>query len=343
MSWNPNEKDPWGRKNNPPDLDDAIEQLRKMFFSGKSGGGGSNGGGASFKFTWKYFSYLLLILFALYAFLGLRIVNEANREVVFTLGKYNRVLGPGLQFHFPVIEEIYASENISKIRTFVLPTNMLTKDENIVDVELNVQYTISDLKAYSLNVEDPEITIRQAAESALRHVVGENLMDDLLTSGAAAISSGILLRLDEYLAIYEAGISVQQVNIEQRQPPAEVIDSFRDVVAAREDKERLRNEAQKYALSIVPVARGDAQRQLQDAEAYKQKVMAVAEGEADRFTALLAEYKKAPEVTRERLYLDSLEQVFSSSTKIMIDVEGGNNLLYLPLDQLMKREEEDDE
>jgi membrane protease subunit HflK len=253
------------------------------------------------------------------------------------------VLGPGLQFHFPVIEEIYASENISKIRTFVLPTNMLTKDENIVDVELNVQYTISDLKAYSLNVEDPEITIRQAAESALRHVVGENLMDDLLTSGAAAISSGILLRLDEYLAIYEAGISVQQVNIEQRQPPAEVIDSFRDVVAAREDKERLRNEAQKYALSIVPVARGDAQRQLQDAEAYKQKVMAVAEGEADRFTALLAEYKKAPEVTRERLYLDSLEQVLSSSTKIMIDVEGGNNLLYLPLDQLMKREEEDDE
>jgi len=343
MSWNPNEKDPWGRKNNPPDLDDAIEQLRKMFFSGKSGGSGSNGGGASFNFTWKYFSYLLLILFALYVFLGLRIVNEANREVVFTLGKYNRVLGPGLQFHFPVIEEIYASENISKIRTFVLPTNMLTKDENIVDVELNVQYTISDLKAYSLNVEDPEITIRQAAESALRHVVGENLMDDLLTSGAAAISSGILLRLDEYLAIYEAGISVQQVNIEQRQPPAEVIDSFRDVVAAREDKERLRNEAQKYALSIVPVARGDAQRQLQDAEAYKQKVMAVAEGEADRFTALLAEYKKAPEVTRERLYLDSLEQVFSSSTKIMIDVEGGNNLLYLPLDQLMKREEEDDE
>ena len=276
-------------------------------------------------------------------FLVLESFNEANREVVFTLGKYNRVLGPGLQFHFPVIEEIYASENISKIRTFVLPTNMLTKDENIVDVELNVQYTISDLKAYSLNVEDPEITIRQAAESALRHVVGENLMDDLLTSGAAAISSGILMRLDEYLAIYEAGISVQQVNIEQRQPPAEVIDSFRDVVAAREDKERLRNEAQKYALSIVPVARGEAQRQLQDAEAYKQKVMAVAEGEADRFTALLAEYKKAPEVTRERLYLDSLEQVLSSSTKIMIDVEGGNNLLYLPLDQLMKREEEDDE
>jgi len=237
-----------------------------------------------------------------------------------------------LQFHFPVLEEIYASENISKIRTFVLPTKMLTKDENIVDVELNVQYTISDLKAYSLNVEDPEITIRQAAESALRHVVGENLMDDLLTSGAAAISSGILMRLDEYLAIYEAGISVQQVNIEQRQPPTEVIDSFRDVVAAREDKERLRNEAQKYALSIVPVARGEAQRQLQDAEAYKQRVKAVP-----------AEYEKAPEVTRERLYLDSLEQVLSSSTKIMIDVEGGNNLLYLPLDQLMKREEDEED
>ena len=290
-----------------------------MFFSGGSGKGSGGSGGTPFKFGFKFFSYLLLGALTLYIFLGIRIVNEADREVVFTLGKYNRVLGPGLQFHFPVVEEIYASENISRIRTFVLPTNMLT------------------------NVEDPEITIRQAAESALRHVVGENIMDDLLTSGAAAISSGILLRLDEYLAIYEAGISVQQVNIEQRQPPAEVIDSFRDVVAAREDKERLRNDAEKYALSIVPVARGDAQRQIQDAEAYREKVIAIAEGEADRFEALLIEYQKAPEVTRERLYLDALEEVFSSSTKVMIDVEGGNNLLYLPIDQIMKKAEEDDE
>ena len=344
MSWNPNDNDPWGRKNNnnPPDLDEAIKKLRNMFFSG-GGAGGSSGGGPKLALNFKFFSYLLLILLALYAFLGIRIVNEADREVVFTLGKYNRVLGPGLQFHFPVIEEIFASENISRIRAVNLPTNMLTKDENIVDVELNVQYTISDLKKYSLNVEDPEVTIKQATESALRHVVGENIMDDLLTSGAATISSGILLRLDEYLAIYDAGISVQQVNIEQRQPPADVIDSFRDVVAAREDKERLQNEAEKYALSIVPVARGDAQRQLQDAEAYKQKVIAIAEGEAERFEALLTEYQKAPEVTRERLYLDALEEVFASSTKVMIDVEGGNNLLYLPLDQLMKREEEEDE
>ena len=252
-------------------------------------------------------------------------------------------MGPGLQFHFPIIEEVYAEENVSKIRTFVLPTNMLTRDENIVDIELNVQYTISDLVKYSLNVEDPEITIRQATESALRHVVGENNMDNLLTSGAAAISSGILLRLEEYLDIYDAGISVQHVNIEQRQPPTEVIDSFRDVVAAREDKERLRNEAEKYELSIVPQARGEAQRQLQDAEAYKQKVIAVAEGEAERFKALLVEYDKAPEVTRERLYIDALEDVLSSSTKVMIDVEGGNNLLYLPLDQLIKKQEEDDE
>jgi membrane protease subunit HflK len=340
MSWNPNDNDPWGRKNSPPDLDDAIKQLRKMFASGGSGGDSS---GTSFKFDFKFFSYLIMGLITLYVFLGIRIVNEADRLVVLTFGNYNRVLGPGLQFHFPVVEEIYAAENVSKIRTFVLPTNMLTKDENIVDVELNVQYTISDLKKYALNVEDPEITIRQATESALRHVVGENVMDDLLTSGAAAISSGILLRLEEYLDIYDAGIAVQQVNIEQRQPPAEVIDSFRDVVAAREDKERLRNEAEKYALSIVPQARGEAQRQLQDAEAYKEKVIAVAEGEADRFTALLTEYQKAPEVTRERLYIDTLEEVMSSSTKVMIDVEGGNNLLYLPLDQLMKKEEEDDE
>ena len=338
MNWNPNENDPWGKKNGPPDLDDAIKQLRKMFTSG----GGSDKK-SNFKFSFKFFSYLIMGLLTLYVFLGVRIVNEADRLVVLTLGKYNRVLGPGLVFHFPVIEEIYSAENISKIRTFVLPTNMLTRDENIVDVELNVQYTLSDLKKYALNVEDPEITIRQATESALRHVIGENDMDDLLTSGAAAISSGILLRLEEYLDIYDAGISVQQVNIEQRQPPTEVIDSFRDVVAAREDKERLRNEAEKYELSIVPQARGEAQRQLEDAEAYKQKVIAVAEGEAERFSALLIEYKKAPEVTRQRLYLDAVEEVLSSSTKVMIDVEGGNNLLYLPLDQLMKKEEEDDD
>ena len=337
MNWNPNENDPWGKKNSPPDLDDAIKRLRKVF-----GNRGGDNKGKGFKFSFKFFSCLLVGLLTLYVFLGVRIVNEADRLVVLTLGKYNRVLGPGLQFHFPIIEEIYSAENISKIRTFVLPTNMLTKDENIVDVELNVQYTISDIKKYALNVEDPEITIRQATESALRHVIGENNMDDLLTSGAAAISSDILLRLEEYLDIYDAGISVQQVNIEQRQPPTEVIDSFRDVVAAREDKERLRNEAEKYALSIVPQARGEAQRQLQDAEAYKQKVIAIAQGEADRFEALLVEYKKAPEVTRQRLYLDAIEEVLSSSTKVMIDVDGGNNLLYLPLDQLMKREDDDE-
>jgi len=337
MNWNPNENDPWGKKNSPPDLDDAIKRLRKVF-----GNRGGDNKGKGFKFSFKFFSYLLIGLLTLYVFLGVRIVNEADRLVVLTLGKYNRVLGPGLVFHFPIIEEIYSAENISKIRTFVLPTNMLTKDENIVDVELNVQYTISDIKKYALNVEDPEITIRQATESALRHVIGENNMDDLLTSGAAAISSDILLRLEEYLDIYDAGISVQQVNIEQRQPPTEVIDSFRDVVAAREDKERLRNEAEKYALSIVPQARGEAQRQLQDAEAYKQKVIAIAQGEADRFEALLVEYKKAPEVTRQRLYLDAIEEVLSSSTKVMIDVDGGNNLLYLPLDQLMKREDDDE-
>ena len=337
MNWNPNENDPWGKKNSPPDLDDAIKQLRKMFTSK-----GGEGKGPGFKFSFKFFTYLFLGLISLYILLGIRIVNEADRLVVLTLGKYNRVIGPGLVFHFPVVEEIYSAENISKIRTFVLPTNMLTKDENIVDVELNVQYTLSDLKKYALNVEDPEITIRQATESALRHVIGENDMDELLTSGAAEISSNILLRLEEYLNIYDAGISVQQVNIEQRQPPAEVIDSFRDVVAAREDREKLINEAEKYRNSIVPQARGEAQKQIEDAQAYKDQVVAVAEGEADRFSALLIEYRKAPDVTRQRLYLDAVEEVLSSSTKVMIDVEGGNNLLYLPLDKLIKKGEDDE-
>ena len=337
MNWNPNENDPWGKKNSPPDLDDAIKQLRKMFTSK-----GGEGKGPGFKFSFKFFTYLFLGLISLYILLGIRIVNEADRLVVLTLGKYNRVIGPGLVFHFPIVEEIYSAENISKIRSFVLPTNMITEDENIVEVELNVQYTIDDLTKYALNVEDPEITIRQATESALRHVIGENNMNELLTTGAGAISADILLRLEEYLAIYDAGISVQQINIEQRQPPGQVIDSFRDVVAAREDREKLVNEAEKYRNEIEASARAEKQKLIEEAEAYKAKVIAVAEGEADRFSALLVEYKKAPDVTRKRIYFDSVESALTSSTKVMIDVEGGNNLLVFPFNELMKKGEDNE-
>ena len=224
--------------------------------------------------------------------------------------------------------------------------SMLTKDENIIDVTVSSQYRISNLKDFVLNVKDPEASLKQALESALRHVVGDNTLDQALTVGRENIAQEVQTRMQLYLDSYTTGLLVQQVNIEKTDPPSAVKDAFDDVVAAREDKERLQNEAERYALTIVPEARGQAQARIREAEGYKLEVVANAEGEVDRFNKLLDEYQKAPEVTRDRLYLDALQSVLSNSTKIMVDVEGGNNLLYLPLDKIMeenKKKGDDDE
>ena len=223
---------------------------------------------------------------------------------------------------------------------------MLTKDENIVDVTVSAQYRIANLKDFVLNVKDPENSLKQALDSALRHVVGDFTLDQTLTVGRENIAQEVQERMQAYLNIYSTGLLVQQVNIEKTDPPSAVKDAFDDVVAAREDKERLQNEAERYALSIVPEARGQAQARIREAEGYKLEVVANAEGEVDRFNKLLQEYKKAPIVTRDRLYLDALQSVLSNSTKVMVDVEGGNNLLYLPLDKIMeenKKKGDDDE
>jgi len=208
-----------------------------------------------------------------------------------------------------------------------------------------VQYRIKSLKDFVLNVKDPESSLREATESALRHVVGDNTLEETLTTGREILAQNVQTRLQDYLDVYGTGLNVQQVNIEKTDPPAAVKDAFDDVVAAREDKVRLQNEAERYALSIVPEARGQAVARIQDAEAYQAEVIANAEGEVVRFEKLLSEYKKAPKVTRDRLYLDAMQSVLSNSTKIMVDVEGGNNLLYLPLDKIMeqnKKQEDED-
>jgi membrane protease subunit HflK len=208
-----------------------------------------------------------------------------------------------------------------------------------------VQYRIKSLKDFVLNVKDPESSLREATESALRHVVGDNTLEETLTTGREILAQNVQTRLQNYLDVYGTGLNVQQVNIEKTDPPAAVKDAFDDVVAAREDKVRLQNEAERYALSIVPEARGQAIARIQDAEGYQAEVIANAEGEVVRFEKLLSEYKKAPKVTRDRLYLDAMQSVLSNSTKIMVDVEGGNNLLYLPLDKIMeqnKKQEDED-
>jgi membrane protease subunit HflK len=212
---------------------------------------------------------------------------------------------------------------------------MLTKDENIVEVKMSVQYLIDDPAKFVLKVRDPESSLQHATQSALRHVVGDTVMDLVLTEGRADIAAQVKSRVQQYIDDYNTGIRVTTVNVDDAQPPSQVQAAFDDVIKAREDEERVKNEAQAYANGIIPEARGQAQRQIEEANAYKEQVIANAQGEADRFNNLLEAYNKAPEVTRQRLYLEAVQEVFANTSKVMVDVKGGNNMMYLPLDKII--------
>jgi membrane protease subunit HflK len=214
---------------------------------------------------------------------------------------------------------------------------MLTEDESIVEVPVTVQYNIADIRAFVLNVKDPEVSLEHAADSALRHVVGSTELDQVLSDGRDKIASEMRQRLQRYLDSYNTGINIIGINLQEGKPPAAVKDAFDDVVKAKEDQERFKNQAQAYSNEIIPEARGRAQRTIEEANAYRDQVIAKAEGESERFNQLLVEYDKAPEVTRERLYIDAIEVVMSNSSKVLIDVEGGNNMMYLPLDKLTEQ------
>ena len=338
MNWENQDKDPWGNKNDTPDFDELMKKFSSILGGKKSSSNGSGGGGnnTSFKFpSSKIFMYALFGFSIVYASQCIYQLDASERAVILRFGKFYEEQTEGLNFRLAGIDERYI-ENVSLTRRYTQTNSMLTKDENIVDVTVSAQYRIANLKDFVLNVRDPEGSLRNAIESALRHVVGDNTLDQTLTVGRENIAQEVETRLQAYLDIYQTGLLVQQVNIEKTDPPAAVKNAFDDVVAAREDKERLQNEAERYALTIVPEARGQAQARIRGAEAYKEEVVAKAEGEVDRFNKLLEEYSKAPEVTRDRLYLDALQSVLSNSTKIMVDVEGGNNLLYLPLDKIME-------
>lgn len=351
MNWENQDKDPWGNKNDAPDFDELMKKFSSILGGKKSSSNGSGGGGnntnfGGFKFpSSKILMYALFGFSIVYASQCIYQLDASERAVILRFGKFYEEQTEGLNFRLAGIDERYI-ENVSLTRRYTQTNSMLTKDENIVDVTVSAQYRIANLKDFVLNVRDPEGSLRNAIESALRHVVGDNTLDQTLTVGRENIAQEVETRLQAYLDIYQTGLLVQQVNIEKTDPPAAVKNAFDDVVAAREDKERLQNEAERYALTIVPEARGQAQARIRGAEAYKEEVVAKAEGEVDRFNKLLEEYTKAPEVTRDRLYLDALQSVLSNSTKIMVDVEGGNNLLYLPLDKIMeenKKKGDDDE
>jgi membrane protease subunit HflK len=337
VNWDNKDKDPWGGKNDAPDFDELIKKFSSILGGKKSSSNGTSGGsgGNGFKFpTSRMFLYGLFAFLIVYASQSIYQLDASERAVILRLGKFHEEQQEGLNFRLAGIDERYI-ENVTLTRRYTQTNSMLTKDENIVDVTVSAQYRIANLKDFVLNVKDPEASLRQAIESALRHVVGDNTLEQTLTVGRENIAQEVQVRLQEILDGYGTGLLVQQVNIEKTDPPAAVKDSFDDVVAAREDKEKLQNEAERYALTIVPEARGQAQARIRNAEGYLLEVVANAEGEVGRFTQLLREYEKAPEVTRDRMYIDAMQSVLSNTTKVMIDIDSGNNLMLLPLDKMM--------
>jgi len=342
MAWNEpgggnnKPKDPWGSGNQgPPDLDEALKKLQAKL-GGLFGGSSSPVGGVPAGFSGTALGLLAAVAVAIWALLGIYQVDEQERGVVLRFGKYFETVQPGLHWNPPLIDDV-SQLNITKVRSASFHETMLTQDENIVDVKLSVQYVINDPINFVLKVRDPERSLQHAAQSALRHVVGGVGMDMVLTEGRAQIGVDVQRRLQEYLDLYQTGILVSKVTVDESKPPTQVQSAFDDVIKAREDEERVKNEAEAYANAVVPEARGGAQRQIEEANAYKEQVIANAQGEAERFNRLLAEYQKAPEVTRERLYLDAVQGVYSQSSKVMVDVEGGNNVMYLPLDKLTEQ------
>jgi len=340
MSWNEpgggnnDPRDPWGGGNQgPPDLDEAFKKLQQsiagLFGGGRRGSGPAKGGMSS-----ALLGMILGGIVMVWGLMGFYQLDEQERAVVLRFGEYHATLTPGLQWNPPLIDEVIIV-NTTKVRAAGLREVMLTQDENIVEVNMSVQYVIDDPQNFVLEVRDPEVSLQHAAQSALRHVVGGTTMDLVLTEGRAALAFEVRDKLQQYLNDYTTGILVSKVNIDESKPPAQVQGAFDDVIKAREDEERVKNEAQSYANGIVPEARGRAQRVLEESNAYRDQVIARADGEAQRFNQLLAEYRKAPEVTRERLYIDSVQSVFANTNKVMVDVDGGNNVLYLPLDKMV--------
>jgi membrane protease subunit HflK len=342
MSWNEpgggnnGPRDPWGGNNQgPPDLDEALKKLQQRLgglFGGRgAGGGGSAGAGGGL--SGALLGVVAAGAITVWALMGFYQLDEQERAIVLRFGEYQGTMQPGLQWNPPLIDEVI-KVNTTKIRAAQVREVMLTQDENIVEVTMSLQYFIENPEKFVLEVRDPEVSLQHAAQSALRHVVGDSTMDLVLTEGRAALAIDVRDRLQGYLDSYGTGIRLNKINIDESKPPAQVQGAFDDVIKAREDEERVKNEAQSYANGIVPEARGRAQRALEEATAYRQQVTAQAEGEASRFSQLLEEYAKAPDVTRERLYLDAMQDVMSSTGKVLVDVEGGNNMMYLPLDKL---------
>ncbi len=345
MAWNEpggnsNNQDPWGdrkrggQKQGPPDLDEALRKLQdnlKSLFGGKKKPGASGSGGG-----FGLVAIVVAALAAMWLYTAVYSLDEQEQAVILRLGKYHETVGPGLNIYFPPMDRKY-EQNVTRERAYTRQGPMLTEDENIIEVPLTVQYKISSLEDYVLNVDEPEVSLQQATESALRHVVGSTAMDQVLTEGREVLAVEVKERLQRFVDLYRTGITVTQVNVQNAQPPREVQESFDDVIRAREDEQREKNQAETYANGVIPEARGQAQRMREEANGYRDETVSRAEGEADRFTKLVTEYRKAPEVTRQRLYLETMQEVLSNTSKVLLTGdEGQNSMLYLPLDKMLE-------
>jgi modulator of FtsH protease HflK len=353
MAWNEpgnGDKDPWGNRGNdgPPDLDEVIRNMQRKL-SGLFGGGGSSKNNDSTEGGTLGFGLILAVIAVVWVVSGIYIVEPAERGVVLQFGKYKATTLPGPHWHIPFPVEKVEIVDVDKSRTAeigfrstsgrtgTIPSEalMLTQDENIIEMKVEIQYRVDDPAAFLFNVANPTLTLQKMTESAVRETVGKSGMDFVLTEGRSTIASGTEKLLQEMLGTLKTGLLITSVNMQDIQPPSQVQAAFDDVVKATADKERMTNEAEAYANDIVPKARGAAFRVVQEAEAYKSQILAKAQGETSRFLQVMNEYEKAPEITRERLYLDTMESVYSKSQKVMVDVsKGSSNVLYLPLDKM---------
>jgi len=338
MAWNDpdgNERDPWGGRRNdqgPPDLDEVVRKMQEKL-SALFGGKQRPQSSPDNSFVW---GVIAIVAVCLLAWEMVYRIDPAERGVVLRFGKYVSILQPGPHVRFPRPIEEVRKINVERIETLTATSSMLTGDENIVDVEVAVQFRIKDAEAYLFRIADPDVSVQRVTESAIRDVIGQRTLDFVITEGRAEIATQAQTLIQQTLDTYESGVIITSVNMQPAKPPEEVKASFDDAIKAREDKERKVNEGEAYRNEVVERAAGEGARIRLDSEAYKERVIAQAEGETKRFTQLLTEYDKAPAVTRNRLYLEAMEEVFSSSSKVLMDTKNGSSVTYLPLDKLMR-------
>ncbi|EGR8991949.1 FtsH protease activity modulator HflK [Vibrio vulnificus] len=347
---NGRDNDPWGNNNRggqrpggrdqgPPDLDEVFNKLSQKLggkFGNKGGRGPSIGGGGAIGF-----GVIAVIAVLVWVFAGFYTIGEAERGVVLRLGKYDRIVDPGLNWRPRFIDEV-TPVNVQAIRSLRSSGTMLTKDENVVTVSMDVQYRVADPYKYLFRVTNADDSLRQATDSALRAVIGDSLMDSILTSGRQQIRQSTQQTLNQIIDSYDMGLVIVDVNFQSARPPEQVKDAFDDAIAAREDEERFIREAEAYKNEILPKATGRAERLKKEAQGYSERTINEALGQVAQFEKLLPEYQAAPKVTRDRLYLDTMEEVYSSTSKVLIDSESSGNLLYLPIDKLAGQDSQTD-